>query len=162
MDTRFDRAHATQEVRRLILAYPWLIDRGDIEGVVRLLEGVKLCTTEDAEEDVVALSAYDVRRLYSGVILYDGLPHTKHVITNIDIWFSDDGSGAGSTSHYVVLQGLPDFPLQVIITGRYEDTFEFDGEAWRLRLRREAADIVGDLSRHVKPELLPQIQPSKD
>jgi SnoaL-like domain len=161
VDTKFDRAQATQEVRRLILAYPWLIDRGDIEGVVSLLEGVKLCTTEDAEEDVVALSADDVRRLYSGVILYDGLPHTKHVITNIDIWFSDDRSTADSRSHYVVLQGLADFPLQIVITGRYEDTFEFDGQAWRLRIRREAADIIGDLSRHVRPELLPQIQLSK-
>jgi SnoaL-like domain len=160
VETRFDRAKATQEVRRLILAYPWSVDRGDIDGVVRLLEGVKLCTTEDDEEAVPVLGADDVRRMYSGVILYDGLPHTKHVITNIDIWFSDDGSRADSRSHYVVLQGLVDFPLQVIITGRYEDTFEFDGHAWRLRIRREAADIIGDLSRHVKPELLSQIQPA--
>jgi hypothetical protein len=158
MSERWDRAKDLEEIRRVVLAYPAMIDRGDIEGVANLFEGIKMCSMDASEEDVPTLSADDVRGMYAGVILYeDGLPHTKHVITNIDIRFSEDGRTAISRSHYSVLQGLPDFPLQMIITGRYEDTFVFNGEAWKLRVRREAADIVGDLSRHVKPELLAQI-----
>jgi SnoaL-like domain len=154
----WDRAKGLEDVRRIVLAYPVMIDRGDIEGVAQLFEGIKMCTMDAPDEDAPRLSADDIRSMYAGVILYDdGLPHTKHVITNIDILFSEDGQTATSRSHYSVLQGLPDFPLQVIITGRYEDTFRFDGEAWKLSVRREAADIVGDLSRHVKPELLAQI-----
>jgi hypothetical protein len=158
MNETWDRAKGLEEIRRIVLAYPEMIDRGDLEGVAKLFDGAKMCTMDDSEEDVPTLTADDVRGMYAGVILYDdGLPHTKHVITNIDVRFSDDGQTATSRSHYSVLQGLPDFPLQVIITGRYEDTFGFDGEAWKLRIRREAADIIGDLSRHVKPELLAQI-----
>jgi hypothetical protein len=162
----FDRAKATEEIRRIILTYPECIDRGDIEGVVNLLTGVKMCNSngilapEVPEENIPTLSAEDVRSMYSsGVIFYDdGLPHTKHVIANIDVWFSEDSRKANSRSFYVVLQGLEDFPLQVIITGRYEDTYEYDGAHWRLRIRREYADILGDLSRHVRPEVLARLQ----
>jgi SnoaL-like domain len=165
MGLEFDRASATEAIRRIILLYPECIDRGNIDGVVDLLAGVKMCNSngilasEVAEEDIPTLSAEDVRKMYtSSVIFYDdGLPHTKHVITNIDVWFSEDGQKAGSRSFYVVLQGLEDFPLQVIITGRYEDTFEFDGSHWQLRIRREYADLVGDLSRHVSAETLAQL-----
>jgi hypothetical protein len=158
MSRMWDRAKSLEEIRKIVLAYPALIDRGDIEGVAKLFEGIKMSTMDASEENVPTLSADDIRGMYAGVILYeDGLPHTKHVISNMDIRFSEDGQTATSRSHYSVLQGLPDFPLQVIITGRYEDTFGFNGETWKLRVRREAADIVGDLTRHVKPELLAQI-----
>jgi SnoaL-like domain len=158
MSETWDRAKGVEEIRRIVLAYPVLVDRGDIDGIAKLFDGIKMCTMQVSEQDVPTLSTEDIRGMYAGVILYDdGLPHTKHVITNIDIQFSDDGRTAISRSHYSVLQSLPDFPLQVIITGRYEDTFGFNGETWQLRVRREAADIVGDLSRHVKPELLAQI-----
>lgn len=158
MSETWERAKGVEEIRRIVLTYPELIDRGDIEGVATLFRGIKMCTMDASEEEVPTLSADDIRGMYAGVILYeDGLPHTKHVITNIDIRFSEDGQTATCRSHYSVLQGLPDFPLQVIITGRYEDTFGFNGEVWKLLVRREAADIVGDLSRHVKPELLAQI-----
>jgi hypothetical protein len=163
----FDRALAREEIERIIVRYPECIDRGNIEGVVALLTGVKMgnshgiLAAEVPEDQMPTLSADDVRAMYSsGVIFYeDGLPYTKHVISNIDVWFSDDRRAANSRATYMVLQGMADFPLQVIITGRYEDTFEFDGETWRLRVRREYADIVGDLSRHVRPEVIARLQP---
>jgi hypothetical protein len=157
----FNRAQSTEEIRRIILSYPDLVDRGDIAGVSRLLDGVRMCNAngilapEVPESEIPTFTADEVRNMYSGVIFYeDGLPHTKHVITNIDIWFTDDGQKAASRCFYTVLQGFDDFPLQVIIAGRYEDAFTHDGTAWRLRIRREYADLVGDLSRHVKPEVL--------
>jgi hypothetical protein len=166
MNGQFDRAKATEDIRRVILTYPECIDRGNLKGVADLLTGVKMCNSngilapEVPEEEIPTLSAEDVLRNYSsGVIFYDdGLPHTKHVITNIDIWFSDDGRKANSRSFYQVLQGMDDFPLQVIITGRYEDTYELEGSQWKLRIRREYADMVGDLSRHVRPEVLERLQ----
>jgi hypothetical protein len=166
MAEQFDRAKSTEDVRRIILTYPECVDRGNLEGVVDLLTGVKMCNSngimapEVPAAEIPTLSAEDVRRMYSsGVIFYDdGLPHTKHVISNIDIWFSDDGRTANSRSFYQVLQGMDDFPLQVIITGRYEDSFEFEEDRWKLRIRREYADMVGDLSRHVRPEVLARLQ----
>ncbi len=157
----FDRAKSTQEIRRILFTYPDCIDRGDIEGVVKLLTGVKMRGVRAAssgDAGVAPLSADDVRAMYAGIRLYgDGLPHTKHLITNIEISYNEDGTKADVQSDFVVLQALDDFPLQPIITGRYEEIYEHDGTAWRLTLRRDIPDLLGDLSRHVTPELLSHI-----
>lgn len=165
MSKEFDRSLATEEIRRIILSYPEMIDRGNVDGVAQLLDGVRMCNSngimapEVPEEDIPLLTADEVRKMYSGVIIYDdGLPHTKHVITNIDVWFSEDFQKANSRCFYVVLQGMEGFPLQIIITGRYEDTFALEKGSWRLKIRREYADMVGDLTRHVQPDLLAQLK----
>lgn len=164
MSITFDRALATEEIRRIILSYPEMIDRGDLDGVAELLDGVRMMNSngilaaEPEEESMPLLTADDVREMYSGVIFYeDGRPHTKHVITNVDVWFSEDLRTANSRSFYVVLQGTDDFPLQVIIAGRYEDTYSLKDGHPTLTVRREYADLVGDLSHHVKPDLLAQL-----
>src|ERR1700709_2208752 len=108
----FDRAKGTEEIRRKIFAYPEAIDRGNIPAVVELLTGVKMCNSnginapEIPEDEIPTLTEDDVKKIYSGVTLYeDGLPHTKHVITNVDVWFSDDETTANTRSFYIVLQG---------------------------------------------------------
>ncbi len=154
----FDRAWATEQIRRIILSYPELVDRGDLAGVGRLLEDVRFGSATGRTAPVIPLdeltarNAQEVEDLYrKAVIIYgDGLPHTKHLITNIDIRFSNDGHRATTRSYYTVLQALEDFPLQPIIAGRYEDVFEAREGGWRLTIRREYADLVGDLHRHVK------------
>ena len=85
--SNFDRAKSTEEIRRILFTYPECIDRGNIDGVVRLLTGVKMCNSNGVnassppDDEIPTLSEQDVRDTYSGVILYpDGLPHTKHVI----------------------------------------------------------------------------------
>jgi len=161
----FDRAKATEEIRHILFSYPEYIDRGTIDGVVGLLSGVKMANANGVraeripESDLPTLSAEQVREMYtSSVIFYeDGLPHTKHLITNFDIKFSDDGQHAETRSYYVVLQALEDFPLQIVITGRYEDEYRVEDGEWRLKIRREFADLVGDLSHHVTPEVLAQL-----
>ena len=161
----FDRAKATEEIRHILFSYPEYIDRGNIDGVVGLLSGVKMANANGVraeripESDLPTLSAEQVREMYtSSVIFYeDGLPHTKHLITNFDIKFSDDGQHAETRSYYVVLQALEDFPLQIVITGRYEDEYRVEDGEWRLKIRREFADLVGDLSHHVTPEVLAQL-----
>jgi len=154
----FDRALATEQIRRIILSYPELVDRGDLAGVGRLLAGVRFGAASGRNapviprEQLTTRTAEEVRQTYeSAVIFYDdGLPHTKHIISNIDIAFSDDRQTASSRCYYAVLQALDDFPLQLIIAGRYEDVFEATPEGWRLTTRREYSDLVGDLRRHVQ------------
>jgi hypothetical protein len=163
----FDRALATEQLRRIILSYPELIDRGDLAGVARLLAGVRFGAASGRNAPLIPLdqlttrTAGEVRETYeNAVILYDdGLPHTKHLVSNIDIAFADDRQTASSRCSYAVLQALDDFPLQLIIAGRYEDVFEATPEGWRLTIRREYTDLVGDLSRHVKPGVANQLTP---
>jgi len=76
---------------------------------------------------------------------------------NIDIWVSEEGRSANSRAFYQVLQEMDSFPLQVIITSLYEDSFAVQGTGWKLRIRREYADMVGDLSHHVRPEVMARL-----
>jgi 3-phenylpropionate/cinnamic acid dioxygenase small subunit len=160
--SHYDEALDVEQIRRIILSYPERVDRGDFAGVGELLAGVRLggAVGRNAppvpEDRLRALSAADVEGRYrSSVLTYkDGLPGTKHVITNIDISFSDDASTASARSYYTVLQALEDFPLQIVISGRYEDVFLRTADGWRLDIRREYADLVGDLSRHVSAEAM--------
>jgi hypothetical protein len=163
----FDRALATEQIRRIILAYPELIDRGDVAGVARLLDGVRFGSASGRNaplipaDQLTTRTADEVREMYqSTVIFYDGgLPHTKHLVSNIDIAFSDDRQTASSRSYYAVLQALDDFPLQLIIAGRYEDVFDATPEGWSLAIRREYADLIGDLSHHVNGEVIHRLAP---
>lgn len=157
----FDRTRATEEIRRLILAYPDMIDAGDIDGVASLLDGVRMCTSYGVmarpvpDEEMRPLGADEIRSLYSGVILHgDAVPRTRHITSNIDVWFADGGVQAGSRCHCAVLQGMEGLPLQFVVAGRLEDSFRSEGGAWRLTVRRHYIDLVGDTSRFLDPGVL--------
>jgi hypothetical protein len=42
----------------------------------------------------------------------------------------------------------PDFPLQAIFAGHYQDRFEKTAGAWHFVERKISPDLVGDLRRH--------------
>ncbi len=95
------------------------------------------------------------------ILLYDGLPHTKHVTTNI--WIDTTEHGLAEVRSYVTIwQGLPDFPLQAIFSGRYHDRLEVLDGRWCFRERWALPDIIGDMSRHVRSPLPPGPMRSKD
>jgi len=74
----FDRALATEQIRRIILSYPELVDRGDLAGVGRLLAGVRFGAASGRNapviprEQLTTRTAEEVRQTYeSAVIFYD-------------------------------------------------------------------------------------------
>ena len=80
--------------------------------------------------------------------LYDGIPRTTHLSTNVAIEIDDDGLGATARSRYLVLQATDAMPLQPIIVGRYHDRFVKDRGTWRFAERRFLIDLVGEMSAH--------------
>jgi hypothetical protein len=157
MEQALDRGRATEEIRRILFSYPEFSDSGDVRRVGELYAGVRMgppgagaVTHTDAEEG---------ERIYRSHVLFyeDGLSHAKHLITNVDIQFDDDGRAARSTSFFVVLQGDSSFPLQIITTGRYEDRFELRDGAWRLADRHDHMEQIGDLTHHLSAETLGMI-----
>jgi 3-phenylpropionate/cinnamic acid dioxygenase small subunit len=153
----FDRSEACEEIRRLVLTYPEVSDTGDLAGVGRFLDGARMGHFGVPEEDMPIATAEAAADNYGRVVIYypDGLSHAKHLITNFDIVFSPDGQAALSRSNYTVLQARPELPLQVICTGRYEDTVRRVGGQWKLAVRRECMDLKGNLRFHVRdPEHL--------
>jgi ketosteroid isomerase-like protein len=138
-----------QAIERLILTYAERIDRGDFAGVGELFaDGV----ISGPDGDALARGRAEVESLYERTTrrYEDGTPRTKHVTSNLRVDVDEAAGTARSASYFTVLQGLPDFPLQAIVAGRYEDRFERAGEGWRFAERRMFVDLVGDVSRHLR------------
>lgn len=153
----FDRAKATEDIRRILLSYPEMSDTGNVLGVGKLYAGVRMGVPGEAT--VQHTDPEEGEKIYRSHVLFyeDGLSHAKHLITNIDIRFDADGQKARSTSFFVVLQARPGFPLQIITTGRYEDRFETQDGEWRLTDRHDHMEQIGDLSHHLSRETLAMI-----
>src|SRR6476661_3519189 len=105
-----------EAVRQLIARYGERIDTGDLDGVAALFrDGTWISGTRRLD------GADAVRAVYDDVILYDGLPGTRHVMS--DVIVDVDGDAATSRCSFTVFQARPDFPLQAVLVGRYHDSF---------------------------------------
>lgn len=135
-----------EQIRALIHAYAERLDSGDLDGLAELFAD---STWRSQGRPEVFRGVEQVRKMYNGVILYDGRPCTKHVITNVSI-VSDRSEVATARSYFTVLQATPDLPLQPIIAGSYHDEFARVDGAWRFSDRMIIVDLVGDLSHHMR------------
>jgi 3-phenylpropionate/cinnamic acid dioxygenase small subunit len=132
----------------LVYAYAELLDSGDFERLADLFAAATLRSNRNA---AVRRGRDEALALYRDtVLLYDGIPATKHVITNVVVEVEPGGSHAAARSYFTVLQSRPELPLQPIIAGRYHDRFARDGTAWRFADRVILVDLVGELRWHVK------------
>ena len=141
-------ADDVQSITNLIYSYAELLDTGDIEGLGRLFTAATLRThgASDVLEGARAVEGL----IEDSVHLYDGIPATKHVITNLIVEVADDRGSATARSYYTALQARPQLPLQPIIAGRWHDRFERDDDHWRFADRLIHADLFGDLHFHIK------------
>ena len=135
-----------QAICNLIYAYARLIDQGDFEAVAELFRDGGIYTAQGQ-----AVGYDEVLAMYSGATRRypdDGTPKTRHITSNLAIEI--DGDTARSHSYFTVLQAVPpDFPLQTIISGHYEDEFQRGPGGWAFSRRYIQPALFGDLSRHL-------------
>jgi hypothetical protein len=136
-------------IAALVHEYAPRIDAGDLAGVARLFahgtfRAARGPVRRGAEELLAVL-----RRL---VILHDGTPRTKHVVTNLTVEVDTGAGTATARSYFTVLQATATLPLQVVVAGRYEDRFARDGARWCFADRLVHMDLVGDVSQHIHRE----------
>jgi hypothetical protein len=134
-----------QVIEQLIFEYARRIDAGDFPGVAELFRSGRICSSfgEPAVGYDAVLALYQrSTRLYG-----DGTPRTRHLTTNVVVTL--EGETASCHSYFTVMQALPDFPLQAIISGSYDDHFEYSKGGWRFACRTIFPDLLGDLSRHL-------------
>lgn len=133
------------EIEELIFTYARRIDAGDFPGVADMFRHGRIESAHG--EPTVGYDA--VLALYrASTRLYpDGTPRTRHLTTNLSVTI--EGDEAIARSYFTVMQALPDFPLQAIISGSYEDRFEKIQGSWRFSCRTMFPELLGDLSRHL-------------
>jgi 3-phenylpropionate/cinnamic acid dioxygenase small subunit len=134
-------------IANLIANYAELVDDGDFAGVGVLLADATFIGSAGSVRGRDAIE----RMLRDNVIVYaDGTPRTKHVTTNVAIEVDEEAGTALARSYFTALQGLLDFPLQPIVSGRYRDRFKRRDGVWRFVERRVQTDLVGDVTRHLR------------
>lgn len=140
---------AATEITNLLYTYASLVDAGDFEGIGRLFAH---CAVSDASGRLDVRGAGKVARLYETTTRRypeTGTPRTAHLVTNPVVEVDEAAGAARCRSRYTVLQQTPSLPLQPIIAGRYESTFERVDGAWRFATHRFSIDLVGDLGQHL-------------
>lgn len=138
---------AYAQITTLLNRYAEHLDSGDFQGAATLFEHAQLQLDENT-----LLRGSDILNLWRQLIIVypDGTPRTKHVVTNPIIDIDESAGTAVCRSYYTVLQQTDDFPLQVVVTGRYHDRFARAEGRWRFTYRDYSLiDQVGDLSRHL-------------
>jgi 3-phenylpropionate/cinnamic acid dioxygenase small subunit len=138
---------ASDEITRLLFAYAERLDLGDFAGVAGLFEHATYRSSAGGHHVRAAGVHAVLERL---VKLYDGIPRTKHVITNVMIDVDSDERAATGRSYFTVYQATEKLPLQAVICGRYYDRFERVDGTWRFSDRLINVDLVGDLRCHLE------------
>ena len=134
---------AREAVAGLVHEYSRRLDAGDLDGVADLFARASW----RSDRGSVRRGAEEVRRAYDPVVLYDGVPRTKHVITNLRI--DADGRRARSRCYFTVVQAPPGRPPEIVLAGRYHDEFASDDGRWHFTDRLILADLVGNLRWHM-------------
>jgi 3-phenylpropionate/cinnamic acid dioxygenase small subunit len=127
-------------IERLLYEYAYRLDSGRFEQFADLFR--------DAVWRDLHGSAAVLEWLRANIVLYDGVPLTHHVVTNIKV--DVDGDSARAGSYLTVLQRAPDRNvLTPVTTVCYEDAFARDPNGdWAFRARRPVSRLAGDDSKH--------------
>ena len=134
---------SVQQITALVYRYCELFDTGQLDEFAAQFE--------HGQWHRAAPGAAAARRwIDDHVLLYDGLPRTKHVTTNLTLQVDEDAGSAVASSYITVLQAVPGFPLQPIFAGRYRDRFDRVDGHWRWARREVIGDLYGDVSHHVR------------
>ena len=136
-----------EEVYRLLTSYCAGIDEGRLDDVADLF-GADGAYGPYKGPGVVGSAA--VRELlYKTVILYEGVPRTRHMITNVQIDIKADGVSGTCKSYVQVLHQAPGGPLHPVVAGTYHDKVHIVDGRWLFAERLMEMQLIGDLSTHV-------------
>ena len=134
---------AVKAISDMMFRYAELFDTGQFDEFAALFEHGRW---HKAEPGAAAARAW----IEDNVQLYDGQTRTKHVTTNVVVDVDEGDGTARATAYVTIFQALPDFPLQPIFAGRYQDELRrIDGRWWWTN-RAVVGDLYGDISHHVR------------
>jgi hypothetical protein len=138
-------------ISRLVFSYAERLDAGDLVGMAALFAAATLRTVTSegiaifrGPDEVLAAFASSVQ------MFEDGTPSTKHVTTNLVVDVDEPAGCASGRAYFTVFQARPDFALQPVVAGRYEDSFACPDGRWRFTDRLIRIDLFGDVRHHIR------------
>ncbi len=142
--------HPALAIPNLLYTYATRFDDGDFEGAAALFDkGSVIAGGQQlaGRESILAMWRQWVKT-------YDGKPLTRHLVTNPVIDLDEGGASATCQSQWTVIQSAPGFPLQIVASGRYRDSFARDAAGWHFTSREYLqTDLVGNSSAHTLQSL---------
>ena len=138
---------AKDSILELMNEYCYRIDRGDLQGFADLFsQGTWLVQGDPTGGDTGSAAVMETLK---NIILYEGKPNTKHVMSKIQVEVAPDGKTATAQCYITVNQAVPpNFALQPIFIGHYHDSFTCTDGVWHFTLRDIQPDLAGDLGHH--------------
>jgi 3-phenylpropionate/cinnamic acid dioxygenase small subunit len=132
-------------IEQLLADYAWYVDRGEFEAFAELFR-------HGTWNGKVGYEA-TLEWLRQNVILYDGVPLTHHVISNVTIEIEPALDRATARSYITVFQRTPsDDSVRVVTANSYDDVLVKRPEGWTFEQRLVVRRLVGDFSRHLHPD----------
>ena len=144
---------ARRAIERLLFDYCDGIDRGDFEQTAALFgtDGLYGLVGAGAARG----GAQVLAQMRASVRTYDGVPRTRHVVTNVCIDV-DDGNESGTARSYVQVIHQPPGggDIRPIVVGTYIDRVHVVDGVWQFAERRMHLELIGDLSTHLNPGIM--------
>jgi hypothetical protein len=137
-----------QAIKNVVLSYVELLDLGDLDGLAKVFSRATV-SIHGGETELHGSEAFK-EFIGHGVQFYDGIPSTKHVVSNLIVEIDDNREAATARSYYTAFQARPELPLQPILAGRFHDRLKRDDDNWHIVERVIYTDLIGDLRFHVK------------
>ena len=140
------------EIQALINEYTYRLDRGEFDRFGELFEKGEWYLSGDESTFALSGKVEVAEWLRANMHTYDnGSLNTKHATVNVTIDVEEGAETASAQMYLIVFQGVPpEFPLQCIFCGRYEDEYVKDEGAWRFAKRTIFSDVVGEIRFHAK------------
>lgn len=140
-------------IERLLYEYCHGIDTGDFAATAALF-GVDGLYGLLGSSSAARGSAQVLAMMRASVRTYEGVPRTRHVVTNVCIDIDPDGTSASARSYVQVIHQPPGGAIGPIVVGTYLDRLQVVDGAWQFRERRMQLELTGDLSTHLQPGFL--------
>lgn len=127
------------DIIALVHSYAYLLDAGDIDGVVALFAHA---TWHSDMNDVVRRGSTEVRPVYEQLMASGDGARTKHLLSNVTVTAPSETPEASSRCSWTVVQMDPTGRTRVTLTGQYLDRFVKVDGAWRFADRFIKTDPV--------------------
>lgn len=138
---------AEDAISRVVFGYATGIDSGNLNDTAHLFShGAWFVNPDQPFRGFDEVADF----LWTNVILYDGVPRTRHCISNLVIDLEENGLKATARSNVMVYQAVPSQVPGIIFQGGYRDSFHVVDGQWFFDERHIVTDGIGDFSYHLK------------